>query len=222
MTRTNESDRAADAVGAIVLSFPSGIDNRKNSSPASSRQANSRRAVAWICTRCGGLVRSRVAGVCSRDRLFIPHVELRAFAGGHSMSLLQHALTWVDRGFPVLPLQPRGKIPLGSLVPHGCRDASTDPAVVRDWWRRAPCANVGVAPVGGRFVIDLDGPDAVSAFANYCGQHGAAPRTLTVRTARGWHLYFESAAPVPCSAGRIAPRIDVRAAGGAARRTRHR
>lgn len=125
-----------------------------------------------------------------------------------------NALAWLDRGFPVLPLQPRGKIPLGALVPHGCRDASVDPAVICDWWRRAPRANIGLALGGGRFVVDLDGPGAVSWFANSCGRQGGAPRTLTVRTARGWHLYFESAAPVPCSAGRIATGIDVRAVGG--------
>lgn len=129
-------------------------------------------------------------------------------------SLLSHALAWLDRGFPVFPLRPRDKIPLGSLVPHGCLDASTDPAVIRDWWRREPRANIGGGLGNGRFALDLDGQDAVLSFANTCDRHGGAPRTLTVRTARGWHLYFSSSVPIPCSTGRIAPHIDVRGSGG--------
>jgi hypothetical protein len=128
------------------------------------------------------------------------------------MSLLQHALAWLDRGFHVFPLQPRGKNPLGLLVPHGCKDASVDPAVIRDWWRREPRANIGGRLGDGRFVVDLDGQDAVEWFANACERHGGAPRTLTVRTARGWHLYFASHVPVPCSVGRIATGVDIREA----------
>jgi hypothetical protein len=128
--------------------------------------------------------------------------------------MISHALTWVDRGFAVFPLKPRDKIPLGSLAPHGLKDASRDPAVIRDWWRRGPQANIGIVTGGGRFVVDLDGADATHAWANMCGRHGEPMCTLTVRTARGWHLFFASPLEIPNSASMLGPKIDVRGEGG--------
>jgi hypothetical protein len=123
------------------------------------------------------------------------------------------ALAWLDRGFAVFPLKPRGKVPLGSLVPHGLKEASRDPAVIRDWWRREPKANIGIVTGGGHFVLDLDDAGAVSWFANACGRHGA-PKTLTTRTSRGLHVFFACGAEVPNSTGRLAPGVDVRGKGG--------
>jgi hypothetical protein len=127
--------------------------------------------------------------------------------------MIDAALSWADRGFPVFPIVPRGKKPLGSLVPHGLKEASRDPAVIRDWWRREPKANIGIVTRGGHFVLDLDDAEAVSWFANACGRHGA-PKTLTARTARGFHVFFACDAEVPSSAARIAPGVDVRGVGG--------
>jgi hypothetical protein len=123
--------------------------------------------------------------------------------------MIEAALSWLDRGFPVFPIVPRGKKPLGSLVPHGLKDATRDPAVIRDWWLRVPKANIGLRTGEGYFVIDLDGPDAAAWFAKHC-----APRTLTVKTAKGFHAYFSAAARVPNSAGKLAPGVDVRGGGG--------
>ncbi|HQN09745.1 MAG TPA: bifunctional DNA primase/polymerase, partial [Thermoanaerobaculia bacterium] len=72
--------------------------------------------------------------------------------------LLNAALSHAARGWRVLPLwwpTPAGcacgnnpcsnaaKHPIGELVPHGCHDATTDPAVIESWWTRFPEANVG-------------------------------------------------------------------------------
>jgi hypothetical protein len=127
--------------------------------------------------------------------------------------VLDAALSWADRGFAVFPLKPRGKVPLGSLVPHGLNDASREPAIIRDWWRRERSANIGIVTGAGHFVVDLDDAGAVAWFTNACGRHGA-PKTLTVRTARGFHVFFGAAAEVPCSTGRLAPGVDVRGEGG--------
>jgi len=91
--------------------------------------------------------------------------------------MIDQALAWVDRRFAVFPLKPRDKIPLGALVPHGAKDASRDLAVIRDWWRREPQANIGIATGGGHFVVDLDGAEAKGAWINMCGRHGAPERT---------------------------------------------
>jgi hypothetical protein len=128
--------------------------------------------------------------------------------------MLDAALSWLDRGFAVFPLKPRGKVPLGSLVPRGFLDASHDHAVIRDWWRREPKANIGIVTGAGHFVIDLDDTGAVAWFTNACGRHGGADRTLTVRTSRGFHVFFACDAEVPNSTGRLAPGVDVRGKGG--------
>src|ERR1700730_12386111 len=103
--------------------------------------------------------------------------------------MIDAALKWDDRGFAVFPLVLRGKKRLGSLVPHGLKEASRDHAVIRDWWRREPKANIGIVTGGGYFVLDLDDAGAVSWFANACGRHGCA-KTLPVRTSRGLHVFF--------------------------------
>ena len=130
--------------------------------------------------------------------------------------MIDAALSWLDRGFAVFPLKPRGKVPLGSLAPQGFLDATRDPAVIRDWWQRAPEANLGLRTGEGKFVLDLDGAEAISWFTNSCGRHEIAPKlqTLIVRTARGFHVFFACGVEMPNSAGRVAPGVDVRGEGG--------
>ena len=128
--------------------------------------------------------------------------------------LIDAALSWLDRGFAVFPLKPRGKVPLGSLAPQGFLDATRDPAVIRDWWQRAPKANLGLRTGEGKFVLDLDGAEAISWFANAGGRHGGAPKTLTTRTARGFHVFFSCDVEVPCSTARLAPGADIKGQGG--------
>jgi hypothetical protein len=43
-----------------------------------------------------------------------------------------------------------GKHPLGSLVPHGVKDATCNRARILAWWTRHPQANIGLA-TGHRF-----------------------------------------------------------------------
>ena len=64
------------------------------------------------------------------------------------MNLLQRALAWAALGMPVFTLQPRSKIPLAGS--HGCKEASTDAAAIRNWWDRTPDANIGIATGAGR------------------------------------------------------------------------
>lgn len=55
----------------------------------------------------------------------------------------------------VLPLA--GKKPLKRLAPHAYKSASSEPDVIRNWWRDTPDANVGIACApSGLVVIDAD------------------------------------------------------------------
>lgn len=103
-------------------------------------------------------------------------------------SILDHALAYAARGWPVFPCDwrqdkppapgeaPKKKKAKSPLVPGadidpdtgkkiertgGCWRASTDPDTIRAWWKRYPKALIGV-PTGARvnaFVIDLDPRD---------------------------------------------------------------
>jgi hypothetical protein len=112
-----------------------------------------------------------------------------------------------------------GKHPLSR---HGLHDATTDPAVIESWWRNSPHANpalrTGLRPNGaGVIVLDID-PDhhGDNGLARLVAAHGPLPATLEVVTGGGGrHLYFAHAGPpVPNSAGRLGPGLDIRGDGG--------
>lgn len=114
--------------------------------------------------------------------------------------MLDAALDHARRGWPIFPLHHPaaagcscndrdcrnvGKHP---RTRHGLKDATTELAVVRDWWTRWPEANIG-ARTGVAFdVLDIDHPDPVDA--------ARWPDTLVmpggpvVRTGNGWHFYL--------------------------------
>jgi len=79
---------------------------------------------------------------------------------------------------------------------------------VRCWWRKWRDAGIGLRTGDGLAVIDID--------PRHGGQIDPSwPATLTARTrSGGWHLYYRAAVPVRCSAGVVAPGVDVRGEGG--------
>ncbi|GAB3718774.1 bifunctional DNA primase/polymerase [Nocardiopsis nanhaiensis] len=108
---------------------------------------------------------------------------------------LQAALDLAARSWPVFPCAPGAKEPLGALVPHGVKDATTDPARITDWWTRCPDANVAIAtgaPAVDVFDVDNkpdgDGFDAMER-AKIAGLLAGA--CALVRTpSGGLHLYY--------------------------------
>jgi hypothetical protein len=99
-------------------------------------------------------------------------------------------------------------------ITGGVWQATTDPAVVRRWWRRWPTANLALR-TGVRFdVADVDGQpgvEALRALLTYAtGPLGSGPLARTGGS--GWHLLF-----VPTGHGspqRILPGVDWRGRGG--------
>ncbi|MEX2973948.1 bifunctional DNA primase/polymerase [Streptomyces sp. C184] len=154
---------------------------------------------------------------------------------------LAEALLAAGRGYPVIPLT-RNKLPAirsphrgrpesppcrgqcGRLG-HGVHDASTDPLTIRRMFATAPWATgYGIAcgrPPHHLIGIDLDtknGADGLTALRFLAEQHDfPIPPTVTVLTPSGGrHLWFTGppSPPVPNSAGRLAPGIDVRGTAG--------
>jgi hypothetical protein len=128
--------------------------------------------------------------------------------------LLAAALRYAGHGYRVFPCAPGGKAP---LTERGFHDASTDAAQIERWWSQHPRANIGIA-TEGLLVIDIDGannpwpsdPDRAADLAN-AGAIAVTPRG-------GRHYIFrrpeDKGKSWKCSAGKLAPGVDVRTDGG--------
>jgi hypothetical protein len=158
-----------------------------------------------------------------------------------TMLALAHALSAAERGLAVIPLS-RTKLPAlrsphrddpdpapchgeCGRVGHGVYDASSDPARIRELFAAAPWATgYGIAcglPPHHLIGVDLDtksGTDSSSALRELALRHlFTIPDTVVVLTPSGGrHLWLSGPADVvvPNSAGRLAPGIDIRGAGG--------
>ncbi|MBC2902818.1 bifunctional DNA primase/polymerase [Streptomyces cupreus] len=152
---------------------------------------------------------------------------------------LAHALSAAERGLAVIPLS-RTKLPAlrsphrDDPIPchgecgrfgHGVYDASTDPAHIRELFAAAPWATgYGIAcglPPHHLIGIDLDtksGTDSSAALRELALRHlFTIPDTVVVLTPSGGRHLWLTGPPdvvVPNSAGRLAPGIDIRGAGG--------
>jgi Bifunctional DNA primase/polymerase, N-terminal len=106
------------------------------------------------------------------------------------------------------------KHPMGSLVPHGVKDATTNRVRVLAWWTRHPQANIGLA-TGHLFdVLDVDGPAGEYTIRALAAEHGLHSSGPLVRTGGGgWHYLL-----APTGLGNVRPaglaHVDWRGRGG--------
>jgi hypothetical protein len=122
-----------------------------------------------------------------------------------------------------------GKHPIGSLAPHGFKDATTDENTIGRWWTQYPQANIGVAcGPSGLLVADLDvkpdeGVDGTPAWQRLQSEHGQAPETLVQASGSGQggrHYIFDRKAfegyikSTDGAAGTDQKGLDIRADGG--------
>lgn len=144
--------------------------------------------------------------------------------------LLDAALAYAARGWPVLPLhtptedgcscqnpscQAVGKHP---RTKNGLKDASTDSSVITTWWERCPQANIGIVTGerSGLVVVDVDprhgGDDSL---AEWQQRYGPPPETVRSLTGGGgWHDLFAHPGISIKTTANFAPGIDIRGEGG--------
>jgi hypothetical protein len=106
------------------------------------------------------------------------------------------------------------KHPLGSLVPHGVKDATCNRARILAWWTRHPQANIGLATGHCFDILDIDGPAGARALRTLAAAHGFQSSGPLVRTGGGgWHYYL-----APTGLGNVHPaglaHVDWRGRGG--------
>jgi hypothetical protein len=109
--------------------------------------------------------------------------------------LLAAALDYAARGLPVFPCMPRGKTP---AIARGFYSATANPATVRRYWTD-PDRNVGI-PTGassGFWILDIDGDEGEESLRDLEARYGAIPKTRSVITSRGRHVWFAYREPIP-------------------------
>ena len=144
------------------------------------------------------------------------------------------ALTYARRGWHVFPLHgivrrrcTCGRLDCSSpgkhpITRHGVKDATSDPHVINEWWRRWRCANIALATGkrSGLIVIDIDLPLALGSLDALVGR---VLRTLVSLSGGGGihlllgapegYLLRNHASRLPGIAADL-PGIDLRAEGG--------
>jgi hypothetical protein len=147
--------------------------------------------------------------------------------------MLEAALSYARMGFRVLPLQSisdgrctcgkscrtPGKHPIGSLVPHGLKDATCEVQLIRKWWARCPLANVGIATgvmANGLYlnVIDVDPRNGGNdTFVALIAPYGL-PETATSRTGGGGNHWLLTSTEPLRNSGALGRGIDFKGVGG--------
>jgi len=145
--------------------------------------------------------------------------------------LLEAAIEYAKRGWPVLPLhyvQSDGlcscgnkdcnKIAKHPLTAHGVKDATRFIAIIKGWWTEYPNANIGIATgqISGIVVVDIDTKNnGFDSLEKLEAEYVKLPQTITVTTgSMGKHYYFKGPNTIIKNAIGIRPGIDIRGDGG--------
>jgi hypothetical protein len=114
---------------------------------------------------------------------------------------------------PVFTCEPRGKRPLGRLVPNGLKNATEDEDMVHRWGREASDANVGVVTGVYSDVLDVDKALGWASLASLVSEKGCLPPGPVVTTPGDGAHYFFRPTGIGNRAG-LAPGLDWRGKGG--------
>lgn len=125
------------------------------------------------------------------------------------------ALFYADKfKWQVFPVSARGKAP---LCKHGVKEATNNPSVIAEWWRRWPYANIGLATGQSSKVVVLDidaKPDAEEALFQFEKKYCSLPPTPHVKTGgSGFHFYFHTSERMQNKIG-LEQGIDFKGDGG--------
>lgn len=140
--------------------------------------------------------------------------------------MLEHALSYTTRNWYIFPVRERnsdlwrsddGKLHISKAkmprITGGLLNASTDPAQIREWWRKWPYAAIGLnCGKSGLFAFDVDrkdGRDGWPYFKNLGISWSGA--FMTVTPSGGLHVIYSG---VGRSSTNIATGLDTKSDGG--------
>lgn len=101
-----------------------------------------------------------------------------------SKNTLKAALAYAKAGWRIHPLKPKSKEPLLTNWPS---KATSDPIIIKKWFKKYPDANLGGIPPTNVFVLDCDGTAGKQSYKSL----GFKELTAKVVTPNGNHRYFE-------------------------------
>ena len=132
-------------------------------------------------------------------------------------SLLQRHAEYYTKNMGLRVFPCNGKIP---ATTHSCKDATTDPAQIAEWWGGGSTYNIAIATGGGIVVLDVDADHERGKYGDETlddleQQYGPLPETWTCLTGGGGvHYYFQCDDPALTVAAGFAPGLDYRGTGG--------
>lgn len=143
-------------------------------------------------------------------------------------TLLDTALGYAGRGWPVIPLYPTKNGICTCEKGPGCENsagkhpwiadwrnqASTSPGQIRKWWRARPLSNIGIVTgqASGILLLDIDGDPGRESVKS----QGELPETPLSNTGRGHHVLFAYPTDSLTTKNRAGflPGLDIRGDGG--------
>jgi hypothetical protein len=111
-----------------------------------------------------------------------------------------------------VPVNPKTKKPLIRWQPHQKKKAGL--TTIKKWFSQYPDAGLGIVTgkVSGLFVVDCDTEEGYQSIKELIPKDVIIP---TVKTPKGWHLYFKYPAGSNLTVGQgILPGVDFRGEGG--------
>lgn len=127
------------------------------------------------------------------------------------MKMIEAALSYRNRNFSIVPVNPKSKSPLVPWKEYQNRLPSVDEVSV--WWKLYPQAMISVVTgkISGITVVDADTQEAISRIEETISDSFKIPCTKTPRG--GKHFYFSYNPDILTKAG-VLPHIDTRNDGG--------
>jgi hypothetical protein len=135
-------------------------------------------------------------------------------------TFLEAATFYIGLGWKVLPLCKAAKIPAIAKADggNGWKDATDDPAIIADWARRFPNANIGIATgkVSGIVVVDFDKRNGGFATLARLARDGLVfPPCPEAKTGNaGRHLVFAYRPDIAASKNKLGAGVDIKSDGG--------
>ena len=128
----------------------------------------------------------------------------------------QAALSYLARGWSVIPITPRGKRPLVRW--QAFQERLPKRAEIAKWFERWPDANLGIVTgaISRLVALDVDPRHGgTESLARLERDNGPLPHTVRVVTGGGGrHVYFRAFERCPRNRVALAPGIDLRGEGG--------